>query len=358
MAKRQPRFTRALFLKSILISNFKRLSFPFKISYAVTYNCNLRCRMCNIWRKPSIDMELNIKEIDNFFKRSDRFSWIGLTGGEPFLRLDLPEAIDVILFYCKRLDAVHFSTNGHLIDKIFNLTQYIRRKNKRLRILYTISVDGPPSLHDEIRGVKGAWENAIAAFKSLKDINLVKAQFGFTLSAYNIDKFQDTFISLKDVYPRLRFDDITVNVFQRSALYYGNQDMEPLNNDKAFDEIRKILRMDQGGFSINNFLRRTYLKLYLKYIDTHRCPLKCQALSSTCFLDPYGNLFPCTVYNKRLLNIRDLKEDFGSIWNSDYAKSLSYECSNYICPSCWSPCDAYSAIAGSLKEACLSKQNL
>lgn len=300
-------------------------------------------------------MELDIKKIENFFKMADRFSWIGLTGGEVFLRQDLPEIIDILLFYCNKLDAIHFSTNGQLRDTILNLTKYVHGKNKKLKLIYTISIDGSASLHDEIRGVKGAWGNAVATFKSLKGIGFVKPQFGFTLSGYNMGKFQDTFFALKDVYPRLKFDDMTVNVFQRSSLYYGNENMAPLDNDIASKEIRKILEIDKESFSINNFLRRAYLKLYLKYINTHKCPLKCQALSSTCFLDPYGNLFPCTVYNKKLLNIKDLKEDLVSAWNSDYAKSLSHECSNYMCPSCWSPCDAYSAIGGSLKEACLVK---
>ncbi len=310
--------------------------------------------MCNIWKKNSPVPEIGAREIENFFKRANKFYWVGLTGGEVFLRKDLPEIADILMFYCGRLNAIHFSTNGQLKDRIIDLTKYIRRKNKRLKIVYTISIDGPSSLHDEIRGVKGAWENAVSAFKSLKEIELVKPQFGFTLSEYNADKFKDTFISLKDAYPRLKFDDMTVNVFQRSSIYYGNQDMKPLDKDKASKEIREILKMDKERFSVNNFLRRTYLKLYLKYLDTHKCPLKCQALSSTCFLDPYGNLFPCTVYDKKLLNIRDLKEDFISVWNSDNAKSLSHECSNYMCPSCWSPCDAYSAMGGSLKDAFLA----
>jgi len=343
------------FLTKIAVSNFKRLNFPLKISYAVTYSCNLKCKMCNMWKKPGLHEELKTKEIEEFFKRANRFNWIGITGGEAFLRTDLPEIVDILLFYSIKLDAIHFATNGQLKDRIINLTRHIRQKNKKLKIVYTISIDGPAILHDEIRGINGTWQNAFSTFKSLKEIDLVKPQFGFTLSAHNMDKFQDTFISLKNVYPELRFDDMTVNVFQRSNIYYGNQEMELLDKDRASKEIRKIMEMDKEPFSVNNFLRRTYLKLYLKYINTHKCPLKCQALSSTCFLDPYGNLFPCPIYNKKLLNIRDLKESFINIWNSNNAKSLSYECSHYMCPSCWSPCDAYSAIGGSLSEAFLTK---
>ena len=354
MSIRANKLTSLLFFKSIVSSNFKRLSFPLKISYVVTYRCNLKCKMCNIWKKPDIQDELTIKEVENFFKRANRFSWIGFTGGEVFLRPDLQELMDVLLFYSKRLDAVHFATNGQLTDEAVALTQHMRKRKKGLKVLYTVSIDGPPLLHDEIRGRRGAWDKAVHTFRSLKETEGVKAQIGFTLSEYNMGKFPDTFMALKSRYPQLKFDDMTVNIFQRSSIYYNNQDMRILDRDKTAKAIRDILEMDKERLSVNNFLRRKYLKLHLEYLNTDKCPLKCQALSSSCFLDPYGNLFPCTIYNKKLLNIRDLRQDFIDVWNSDHAKRLSYECSNNICPSCWSPCDAYSTIGGSLIKACLS----
>jgi radical SAM protein with 4Fe4S-binding SPASM domain len=113
--------------------------------------------------------------------------------------------------------------------------------------------------------------------------------------------------------------------------------------------------MDNDRFSLNSFFRRTYLRLYPRYIEQQKCPLKCQALASSFYLDPYGNLFPCTIYNKKLLNIRQMNGDFLNAWNSKDAKNLYYECSNHVCPGCWSPCDAYVAIVGSLLKALFMK---
>lgn len=343
-----PAFKDGHFLKSVIASNFKRLSFPFKLSCAVTYRCNLRCNMCNIWKKPKDDNELKINEIENFFKKSNKFSWVGITGGEAFLRHDLPDIVDIIIKYCRRLDAIHFATNAQLKENIFNVIDRIRSRNQKIKIVFSLSIDGPPELHDRIRGVNGAWEKAVNVFVALKKTKLAKAQINFTISADNIERFEDTFLSLKAVYHALRFDDITVNIFQKSGFYYDNQGMPGLDADRLKKEILKIQKMDKDSLSINNLLRRRYLSLYGRYLDTKKCPLKCQALSSTCFLDPYGSLFPCAVYNKKFLNIKNMEEGLSSIWNSEYARRLSYECSHDICPGCWSPCDAYSAIAGSL----------
>lgn len=341
-------FKKAHFLKSVVSSNFKRLSFPFKISYALTYRCNLRCRMCNIWRKDIRDGELSIAEVEDFFRKANRFSWLGFTGGEPFLRPDLPEITDIAMERCRALDAIHFATNAQLKDDIIGIVERIRSKNRGIRTVFTVSIDGPPDLHDRIRGEQGVWKKAVGTFLQLKKMQSVKAQIGFTLSSQNIGSFEDTLTALKDVYSPLRFDDITVNIFQRSSFYYENQDMPALDPDKVKAEIVKIQKMDRDRFSVNNFLRRRYLDLYIKYLDIKKCPLECRALSSMCFLDPYGNLFPCAVHEKKLVNIRDMNGGLETLWDSNHAKSLSHECSHNLCPGCWSPCDAYSTIAGSL----------
>jgi MoaA/NifB/PqqE/SkfB family radical SAM enzyme len=310
--------------------------------------------MCNIWAKKAQGSELNVSDWDNFFRQADYFSWVGITGGEPFLRPDVGELTDIILQYSRKLKVIHFATNGTLTGKIEALVQRLRQKDKKTKLVFTISIDGPPQLHDQIRGQEGVWEKAIASFCLLKKIENVKPQFGFTISHNNLNSFSNTFWALKQVYPALRFDDLTVNIFQKSSFYYENQQSPGLPGQQLAEQIRKILAMDKDVFSLNNFLRRRYLKLYLKYLKTKKCPLKCQALSSTCFLDPIGNLFPCAVYNKKLLNIKTLNRHLSKEWCSPAARTLSYECSHQLCPSCWSPCDAYSAIGGSLIQSSLA----
>ncbi len=349
--------TNIAFLKYILLSNFFRLGFPLKISFAITYRCNLRCKVCNIWKKESYQSEISIKEIDNFFKNARQFFWVSITGGEPFLRPDLPEIIDIILTYCNKLSVLHFNTNGQLTTKAVNLVKFIRKNNPKLIVIFNVSIDGPPYLHDQIRGMQGAWDNAMNTFKMMKDMGSVKSHISFTLSTYNIGRFRETFESLKAIYPHLRFDDLSVNIFQKSGIYYGNQGMPDSDESRICEEIKEILHIDSDSFSINNFLRRTYLKLYLAYFKTKKYPLRCQALSSTCFLDPYGNLFPCVVYNKKLLNVKQMHDNLSSFWENDYARRIHYECSNNICPSCWSTCDVYSAIGGSIIKSLFKREN-
>lgn len=70
-------------------------NYPTQIAnFAVTYRCNSRCQNCNIWQKEPED-ELTLTEIIKFFTVNQdllkKVKSVQLTGGEPFLRDDLPQ---------------------------------------------------------------------------------------------------------------------------------------------------------------------------------------------------------------------------------------------------------------------------
>jgi MoaA/NifB/PqqE/SkfB family radical SAM enzyme len=334
------------YLKKIACSNFMRLDFPHKISYAVTYRCNLRCKMCHIWGKKPVE-ELSLDQVERFFAKSNRFSWVGITGGEPFLREDIAEVVKIIIDHCPDLTAVHFATNGTMTNKIGASVEKILA-HRKVKLLFTLSIDGPSSLHDEIRGVEGTWLKCVATFKRLRAMKSVQARIGTTLSHLNFDKFHETFLALKEVYPLLRFDDFTINIFHRSSLYYENTALPELDRANIIKAIEKILELDKDSFTLNNFLRRRYLKLYKKYAHSNKCPLRCQALSSSCLLEPQGDIYPCGIFPQRIANVLEHDYDLEKIWSLPATKNLSMKCMRSECPSCWTPCDAYSAIAGSL----------
>ena len=336
---------------TILRSNWSRLSHPMKISFAVTYRCNLRCRMCHIWKKGPDRDELSLGEIDRFFELADDFSWVGLTGGEPFLREDLPEIVAAIRRRSRRLVCLHINTNGQLTEKIMRLAREIRTVVAPARLIVTVSVDGPPVVHDAVRGREGAWERAVATFTGLKGIAGVRSQLGYTISPGNLGSFGAMMSAVREHCPQVCFDDVNINVFQKSDFFYGNDDLPAMAPEELAREIADIQSRDQGGGSVNNFLRRKYLHFYQMFLATGRPPLRCQALSASCFLDPGGDLYPCVMHARRVRNVRDLDVPLKNYWQRQEVRRLSEECSRHACPGCWTPCDAFSAIAGSLAKA-------
>ena len=85
-----------------LKSNFKRLDFPYKLTYATTYWCNYRCQTCNIWKMKPKD-EMKLEEIRTFFKKAQHFLWVDLTGGEVSIRKDFVDICEAVVAGCPNL---------------------------------------------------------------------------------------------------------------------------------------------------------------------------------------------------------------------------------------------------------------
>ena len=98
-------------------SNVAELRNPYKLTFALTYRCQLRCTMCNIWQKDP-QPEITIDEIAALFRNFPGFSWINLSGGEIFLRRDIEEIFEVIAGSCKDLYLLNFPTNSYESDLI------------------------------------------------------------------------------------------------------------------------------------------------------------------------------------------------------------------------------------------------
>jgi MoaA/NifB/PqqE/SkfB family radical SAM enzyme len=276
---------------------------------------------------------------------------VGLTGGEPFLRRDLEGIVSSIVARSRSLLAIHINTNGQDPARVAAFAEWFRGRFPRIRLIVTVSVDGAPAVHDAIRGREGAWSLAASTFADLKRVQGVKAQVGFTLTEHNIDGYADAIAALRGASPSLEEDDINVNVFQRSPVYYDNADMPAPDPRPFVDAVERILSQHGGRRSINGFLRTTYLRRYRTFAETGKSPLPCQAFSASCFLDPYGDLYPCIMYDRRFLNVRDMKEGLQTLWKTAEGKRIRRACARQECPSCWTPCDAFSAIVGSLGRA-------
>jgi radical SAM protein with 4Fe4S-binding SPASM domain len=74
--------------------------------------------------------------------------------------------------------------------------------------------------------------------------------------------------------------------------------------------------------------------------------MRCHALRSSCFIDPWGVVFPCLTYSRPLGSLRDTGMDLAPIWHSAEARERQAEIWRGQCPQCWTACDAYPAILG------------
>jgi MoaA/NifB/PqqE/SkfB family radical SAM enzyme len=332
-----------------LEANFRRPRHPYKLTFCITFWCNYRCQTCNIWQMKPRD-ELRLEEIQAFFERSPDFLWVDLTGGEVSLRKDFVQVCEAVIANCPNLLLLHFPTNGYLTDKLVAAVREIRRM-KPEKLIITVSTDGDEAMNDRIRGIEGGWRRQIETFRRLREIPGVQVVLGMTLSAANVDHFPQAFAAAKREIPDLGYEDFHVNVVHESGHYLGNTDLRLRRDVDAgalADATDAYRRLRGTAMSPVSFLERAYLRRVRRYLETGETPMRCHALRASCFIDSWGNVFPCTIYDRKVGNLREAEYDLRRIWNAPATTALQQEIWESRCPNCWTPCEAYQSILGNM----------
>ena len=167
-------------------------NFPKIISFTITNDCNLRCKMCGQWSeegyirndKQILKNGLTLKDwkrlVDELAEHN--FSSLLIRGGEPFL---FPEIIELLEYINSKGMFISIDTNGTLLKKY--AADLLRIGN----IHITVSIDGPRDIHDAVRGVKGCFkkiEEGLILLSELekKSENKISKSICFTISPYSV----------------------------------------------------------------------------------------------------------------------------------------------------------------------------
>lgn len=341
---------------AILGANVRTPALPYKVTFVATYHCNFRCEMCNIWQKNSVD-EMTPAEVALFFDRWPQFRWVHLTGGELFMRRDLDDLVAAIQGSCRSLFLLNFPTTGWFGDKTVALVERILARGVG-RLMVTISIDGPKALHEEMRGLPGSFDRGLETFRRLRGIRRGNFQtvIGMTLMAKNATSVDETIAAIRKVVPDFRRSDLHLNVGHASGHYFDNvgYPVEQRHHEilRAIDEHRAV-----NGSALHpvKFLEDRYQALIGKYYETGKSPLPCTALSSSCFVDAYWNLYPCSIWDEKVGNLRDSQFDLGGLWATPRRQKLRTAVAEERCSHCWTPCEAYPTILGHLGRAAVSR---
>ena len=322
---------------------------PYKINFAVTYRCNSRCKTCGIWeiykKNPGKEKEeLKLDEVERIFSSTNSFCWASLTGGEPFLRNDLVEIANIIS-ETNRISLLSIPTNGFLtsIDKI---VKKILEETEIPMISVSVSVDGEEHLHDEIRRIKEGWKKAKKTYTRLKSIEDERLHIyvEYTASVFNEGHLKETIESfgISDFY-----SDVILTV-SHSSFFYNKKNI--FCGKKILDEIVPFQKKSKlkSAKGIIPFIYSLYLN---KYLTGKSIALSCVSGTSSLFLDPYGNVYPCLSLKKSMGNLRDSEYDLEFLIRSERAASVRDIVKKGTCPGCWTPCEAYQTIVENLPKA-------
>jgi MoaA/NifB/PqqE/SkfB family radical SAM enzyme len=143
-----------------------------------TLKCNLFCKHCYSSSGPNVvDINLDIETLRIVISDANRLGYrvVSFSGGEPLFYKGLIE----LLAYAKSLGmTTTVTTNGTFID-----SKTIQKLKSYLDVL-ALSIDGPPNIHNDIRGSKSAFDNLLSSINLVKDSGI---KFGliYTLTRKN-----------------------------------------------------------------------------------------------------------------------------------------------------------------------------
>ena len=321
-------------------------AYPETVSLFLTYNCNLRCKMCGQWGKDGwarklpkevVKMELPLETLENLIDDLARFKpAITLFGGEPLLSSNWEHIVSYIKSKGMRVNIV---TNGTVLGRYVKSTVELGVDE------LIFSLDGPEEIHDEMRSGKGIFRKATDAFKELDDY---KKKTGRKNPKVNVNTtiFETNYRRLDeviDIAGTIGADAVTFHhlIFQSEKICGNNSSFfkkefglncmdwigfarDTLPDIDADYLIRKLheLREKPAPVSVSvypNYTDEEIRRYYNSFeFVSESYAARCLSPWMTVYIFPNGDVKPCLDICYVAGNI--LKNRFRDIWNNEALK--------------------------------------
>ena len=270
----------------------------------VTYRCNARCTMCNRYKAPSkLEEEISIETI----KKLPKMYFTNITGGEPFIREDLPEIVRELY---KKSDRIVISTNGFFTDRIIKLCEEFPNVGIR------ISIEGLEETNNKIRGLDDGFNKGYSTLKKLVEMKHPDVGFGMTVQDANA----------KDLVPLYDLSNELNMEFATASLHNSFYFVEAKNiiHDRLMvaKEFEKLVNKLLESNSPKKWFRAYFNHGLINYIFGQKRLLPCDMAFDTFFIDPYGDVMPCNGTKKKEVMGNLNEQTWDELWNSEQAEKV------------------------------------
>lgn len=296
---------------------------------AVTMRCNAKCIMCGIWKnKKGGDLD------PKYYKKLPKsLTSIDITGGEPFLRSDLPEIVSVLKKTCPDAKLL-ITTNGYLTYQIKKQLPLILEADPK--IAFRVSLDGWKEVHNQIRRLPNFFDKAMKTLSILKESDVKDIGIIFTMMKNNVSQ-------TKKIIDYCQKNDInlSVNIVHDSPVYFGKgfTSLRPEIN-KSIKAINLVKKHFLNKLSPQGIAKYWFYTEQIPYLQTKTRSLPCYAAQEFFYLDPFGNVFACHLKNWKIGNLKT--KSFNQIWKSKQRQEQLKKTT--VCNDCWMVCTAKDSV--------------
>lgn len=333
-------------------SSFQRMSSERKLESVflfVTGKCNAKCTMCFYANDMEMkEADLTFDEIKKLSETAGEFNRLWLSGGEPTLREDLPEIIE--MFYRNnKVKDINMPTNGLKADRVVEWVKRLRAHCPDCNITVSVSLDGFSDTHDTQRGVPGNFYKAIETLKKVDDAfkndGKVLKNIATVITRYNIEEILDFMLW---AYGRLNVLTHTVEAARGMTREDGVKVLTEQSLRELQDKIVPFYaayadRMTEG---VSGFRKRVTRFFYLGLIRAmyniraanidKPTPwgMDCTAGETTLVIDYDGRFRSCEL-REPLGNVKDYGCDTQRIMYGEIMKKEIAEIGHGKAANCW-----------------------
>ncbi len=270
----------------------------------VTYRCNARCTMCNRYKAPSKpEEELSVETI----RKLPPMYFTNITGGEPFIREDLPEIVRELY---KKSDRIVISTNGFFTDRIVALCKEFPQIGIR------ISIEGLEQTNNEIRGLEDGFNRGYSTLKKLREMGMTDVGFGMTVQ----DKNAPDLVPLYQLSNEMGMEFATASL--HNSFYFVEAKNIIHDRPMVAQNFEALCNALLRSWSPKKWFRAYFNHGLINYIYGQKRLLKCDMSFDTFFIDPYGDVMPCNGTKDKEVMGNLNTQSWDELWSSEAAEAV------------------------------------
>ncbi|MFH1039028.1 MAG: radical SAM protein [PVC group bacterium] len=331
---------------------------PRELHLELTYSCNQKCLMCDIWpryrNEPELKQrELTFEEIRSLVENSELLKDLELilfSGGEPFLRPDLARLVS---FFAEKYPMAQLVILSNCFNRrlIIDALTVIFNTAPGARIMLGTSLDGLGDKHDSVRGVTGAFDRLCETLGDIRErFPGVSVETNFTITPQNADQLFGAFSFTRKM--GIGFTSQFPIPWEGTADFSWEPDkLEEVDRDihRIMQEIHRTEAGRTGPVPPHLLVRLHYLKGMLDYEKIPRRIFPhCPAPYRYAMISPQGDLYFCPKLKEMIVgNVREIP--FDRLWLSEKARKIRKHIDSGAC-HCWLNCTAYINIEEALEK--------
>ncbi len=282
---------------------------------AITYQCNSRCIMCNIWQYKG-PAPLAAEE---YLKLPSTLKTVNISGGEVTLRADMAQ---VMVNIKKAAPQARFkiSHNGFapllLKKRMGEVLEHIDAKD----IGVVVSIDGLEEMQEKVRRIPNGFKKNMESIEVLRELGINDITIAFTAGDYNIHELMKLYAKSREL-----GTEFTVAALHNSDHYFQITTNKIDHLGDFRDEFMKLVRAELATWNPKRWVRAFFEYGILWYLLRNERILPNYAGKKAFFLDPNGYVYPADVTPKPMGNIKDFNTFQELLDTDDAKKSVTLE---------------------------------